>query len=1060
MALAGTSGKIMGRVVADESGQALVGANIMVDGTSLGSFTDANGHFVILNVKPGTYKVIASMVGYSRTILEGVIVRIDLTSKTDFSLTEKVIGMDEVVVTAKTEVVKVDIASSQTDITGDEIKALPIQSVDDAIGLSAGIDASLNIRGSSAYETSFMVDGMSMNDERSNTPYTTVSMNAVEAVNIQIGGFNAEYENARSGVINVVTKEGDKETYDGGVTVRYSAPATKYFGDVITDANAFFARPYNDDDVAWWGTSSEDYTDANENGQWDLGEAYTDQNGDGQYTDSPWDSYTQNSYNSWDGFNQYSETKLEDGNTGNDLTAAGWQQVYQYQHRRSANITNPDYTIDVGFGGPVPLISKALGNLRFFASYRGEQVAYAVPLARDTYNDNAATLKLTADISPKIKLNISGMYSVVNTVSSASWTSLPTGDNYFKSAYSVCQVASTDYYVYMDAAFCPETITRHSIGIKWSQQLNEHSFFEVDLQRMGSEYYTQRLGARDDSTLTEVVPDYYLDEQPYGYWYTAEGDEVAGYSDVVGMLTTWGGFATDRSSNYSNIAKADYKNQIDERNEFKTGVKFVYTEYNIDSWNDHPTNMFWNFYNEWNVNPWRLGAYVQDKLEYEGMVVNLGLRYDMSQANTDWYDYETYDELLTSVNGGNIDSLAEKSATDIIWALSPRFAIAHPISDKSKIYFNYGHFNALAQSRYRFTLDRLGSGKVNRLGNPEIPYCRTVQYELGYEQAIMDKYLLKVKAYYKDIKDQPTWTYYTSMDGNTDYSVADARNYKDVRGAEIELKSQVNEFFTYNMNFTYQVVSYGYFGNRHYYENPTEQMLYDQQNHISVHYQTTTLPQPLFKSYFIFKTPSNFSAFGLNPILTSDWSAVASFKWEEGSLTTYSQTNDPYVKNNVQWKDYYDLDLKVSKRIKAKPLDFSVFLDIDNVLNTKRLSSCGFSDLYDKYDYYNSLHFSDEDSYEFGDDRMGEIRPDDVDYTPIIGITDLSSYSRVGNELALYYDNKTESFFRWDGDAFVSASQEFVDNVYETKAYINMPDIESFTFLNPRKITLGITINF
>jgi hypothetical protein len=62
--------------------------------------------------------------------------------------------------------------------------------------------------------------------------------------------------------------------------------------------------------------------------------------------------------------------------------------------------------------------------------------------------------------------------------------------------------------------------------------------------------------------------------------------------------------------------------------------------------------------------------------------------------------------------------------------------------------------------------------------------------------------------------------------------------------------------------------------------------------------------------------------------------------------------------------------------------------------------------------------------------------------------------------MALYYDNATESFFSWNGTAFVAADQAKVDQVYKDKAYIDMPDIDSFTFLNPRKITIGITINF
>ena len=1058
--MAGTYGKISGRVVNAENNEPLVGANVMVQGTGLGSFTDDNGYFVILNVPPSSYNIVASMVGYTRTIVEGVMVRIDLTSKVNIELGEEVIGLDEVVVTAEKKIIKVDVASSQTDISSDQIKALPVQSMSDVIGMEAGIDEDFNIRGSSAYEAAFSIDGMSMNDERSNTPYTTVSINSVQAVNIQIGGFNAEYENARSGVINVVTKEGDKNKYEIGATVRYASPNKKYFGQVLTAADAYYGRPYNDDDVAWWGTSPEDYTDLNENGQWDFGEGYVDRNGDGQYTDSPWDVYTRNQNRAWDGFVDYSVNALQDNNEDNDLTAGAWQRVYQYQHRRSANITNADYTIDVGAGGPIPFIGKALGNLRFFASYRSEQEALAIPLARDTYNDDKATIKLTSDISSKIKLNISAMYSKTQSVSTASWTSLPTGDDYFRSVSGVTDIASTDYYVFMDATYCPTEITRNSVGLRLTHQLNDRSYYEVDLQRMGSEYYTQRLAARDTTKNVEVVPGYFLDEQPYGYWYTDDAEGIGGYEDVVGMRTDWGGFATDRSKNYSTIAKADYKNQFNENNEFKTGVKFVYTEYYINSWNDHPTNMFWNYYNEWFQDPWRLGAYVQDKLEFEGMVVNLGLRFDMSQANAEWYEYETYDALLNSSNGPNLDSLATKVSTKAIMALSPRFAISHPISERAKIYFNYGHFNALAQSRYRFVVDRLGTGQINRLGDPEIPYCRTIQYELGYEHRLFDDYLLKLKGYYKDITNQPAWTYYTSLDHKVSYSVATARNYKDVRGVEVELKKSYGDFFLFNTNLTYQVVSYGYYGNTRYYENPTEQMEYDRDNHISTHYQTRSVPVPQFESYFLFRTPSDFSAFGLDPAITGDWSANLMFEWVAGTVTTYSQTNDPYVLDNVRWKDYYMTDLKLSKKINMKPASITVFMDINNLLNTKRLSYSGFIDLYDRYDYLNSLHFSDEDGVEKGTDKIGDVRKDGVDFSPIVSVNDISARTTVGNTMALYYDNATESFFSWNGTAFVAADQAKVDQVYKDKAYIDMPDIDSFTFLNPRKITIGITINF
>jgi len=130
------------------------------------------------------------------------------------------------------------------------------------------------------------------------------------------------------------------------------------------------------------------------------------------------------------------------------------------------------------------------------------------------------------------------------------------------------------------------------------------------------------------------------------------------------------------------------------------------------------------------------------------------------------------------------------------------------------------------------------------------------------------------------------------------------------------------------------------------------------------------------------------------------------------------------------------------------------------LLNTKRLSYSGFSDIYDRYDYLNSLHFSDEDGVEKGTDKIGDVRKEGVDYTPISSVTDITQRATVGNNLTLYYDNASESYFSWDGSSFVAADQSLVDQVYKDKAYINMPNMESFTFLNPRKITIGITLNF
>ena len=80
LAPGGTTGKITGRATDKNSREALVGVNVIVEGTTLGGTSDANGMYTILNVPPGTHRIRASLVGYSPLVVNDVRVFIDQTS--------------------------------------------------------------------------------------------------------------------------------------------------------------------------------------------------------------------------------------------------------------------------------------------------------------------------------------------------------------------------------------------------------------------------------------------------------------------------------------------------------------------------------------------------------------------------------------------------------------------------------------------------------------------------------------------------------------------------------------------------------------------------------------------------------------------------------------------------------------------------------------------------------------------------------------------------------------------------------------------------------------------
>lgn len=179
----------------------------------MGAATNVDGYYAITNVSPGTYNLKVSMVGYTPQIIKDVRVNIDLTTETNVNLGSSTFETDEVVVVATQTIVKQDVSSSVINLNIKEIENLPVASVSSVIGLQAGVQG-LTIRGGASDQTAFVVNGITLRDARDNTPYTGISLTSVGDLQIQTGGFNAEYGDIRSGLINVVTKEGKRDKYN------------------------------------------------------------------------------------------------------------------------------------------------------------------------------------------------------------------------------------------------------------------------------------------------------------------------------------------------------------------------------------------------------------------------------------------------------------------------------------------------------------------------------------------------------------------------------------------------------------------------------------------------------------------------------------------------------------------------------------------------------------------------------------------------------------------------------------------------------------------------------
>jgi len=218
-ASAGTTGKIAGRVI-DLDGNPLIGAAVMIVGTSYGAMTDANGEYFIINLIPGTYNLRAQMVGMGVQEVQGVQVVADLTTRMDFNLSTTAVGLTTVLVTDQRAMIERGVTASITIVSRDEIKTLPVAGIQDIVNRQAGaVDrGGLHMRGGRAGEVVYLVDGVAQFDPTTNVFNSDIPMSSVAETSIISGGFGAEYGNAQSGVINIITREGGNG-YSGSVEV-------------------------------------------------------------------------------------------------------------------------------------------------------------------------------------------------------------------------------------------------------------------------------------------------------------------------------------------------------------------------------------------------------------------------------------------------------------------------------------------------------------------------------------------------------------------------------------------------------------------------------------------------------------------------------------------------------------------------------------------------------------------------------------------------------------------------------------------------------------------------
>ncbi|MBU0741299.1 TonB-dependent receptor [bacterium] len=202
---------IKGQVRDAESGEILPYTNVYIAGSSIGTIALQDGKFFLGGLRPGTYTVRASYISYALGS-ETVSVAAGEVAAIEFLLDVEAIYTDPIQVSAERRLIEVELTGSAHRMTADQMAAMPLDNIVEMIAHQPGVtlqDNEIHIRGGRADDTQFIVDGISVNDPLAGGGYGyTIDPSIINEIEVLTGGFNAEYGQAVSGVVNVSTKEG------------------------------------------------------------------------------------------------------------------------------------------------------------------------------------------------------------------------------------------------------------------------------------------------------------------------------------------------------------------------------------------------------------------------------------------------------------------------------------------------------------------------------------------------------------------------------------------------------------------------------------------------------------------------------------------------------------------------------------------------------------------------------------------------------------------------------------------------------------------------------------
>jgi outer membrane receptor protein involved in Fe transport len=718
--LAGITGKISGKVTSSEDGEALIGINIVIEGTTMGAASGIDGTFIINNIEPGTYSLIVSGIGYQKKRIENVKVASDFTTTINIELSSDIVTLEAVVVQADAPMIRKDLTSSKSTIDAGQIETLPVESIDQILSLQAGITrgagGSLHIRGGRSSEISYTVNGVSISNPFDNSRTVEISTNAIQELSIVSGTFNAEYGNALSGVVNTITKEGGSN---------YRAFLSFYTGDYLSTRSKIFN---NIDDL--------------------------------------------------DPLNNL----VTEGTLSGPILGSSVTFFLSGRHNN-----NKGYLYGIRQHMPYDSVFKGSANdIRVSSS--GD---YAV-VPMNTSKDINTTGKFTFKPFSTLKLNYDVVYS---------------NSDYKTYNHEIKYNPDANYNRY-EWGLLNSLEARHALNnstfysFKASYNIYDFKRYLYPLLDASGREVSFRPGMNLDGLSAD--PRYQPD---YKY-----NTKVAALTFVSGG--TLNGHFYQRAYTYE--SKFDITSQLNNNHEIKLGMHGRYHEMNYADFDvlrdsstyrtptipplDSPKR------DEYSKYPLELSGYIQDKMEFESLVLNVGLRYDYFNSNSVYSTNRDY----PSPYGRNIPSTINKdellATAPAKHMVSPRIGLSFPITDRGIIHFSYGHFYQIPPYSFLYTNPHFESLVGSPIyGNSNLRPEQTVSYEVGLQQQLSEDLAFNVTGFYKDVRDLLALQEIRVSTSNT-YRMYVNKDYGNIKGITFSLTKRrtPSNMLSVTVDYTFQ----------------------------------------------------------------------------------------------------------------------------------------------------------------------------------------------------------------------------------------------------------------